>query len=113
MTRPTIAVSGRTLADIACLGEGVFAPLTGFMSKDDYEGVLREMRLASGALWSLPVCLPATDEEVKAAGRADEINLVHEGRVLATLHATDAYAYDKELEAKQAFGTTEDAHPGV
>src|SRR5438309_5762763 len=110
---PTIDISVRTLADVVCLAEGVFAPLDGFMRRDDYESVLRDMRTASGAIWSLPVCLPVTDDEVAALRGHATASLVHDRRHVADVSVGDVYDYDKESEAKHAFGTTEDAHPGV
>src|SRR2546428_8663863 len=44
---------------------GGFSPLDGFLRCVDYERVCREMRLASGVLWPIPVTLdvPERSEE--------------------------------------------------
>ena len=48
-------LTARQLCDLELLLNGTFAPLAGFMSAAQYEGVMRAMRLPSGALWPIPV----------------------------------------------------------
>jgi sulfate adenylyltransferase len=100
----TLELTSRELSDLDMLASGALSPLTGFMGHEDYESVLETMRLANGLPWSLPVCL-AVDE----APKGDRVALSDR----AVLDVEGVYAYDKEREAQQAFGTTEDKHPGV
>jgi sulfate adenylyltransferase len=105
----TIRLSPRELSDLDMLASGALSPLTGFMGRDDYERVVEEMRLASGLVWALPVCLaiaeaPTGDRVVLADGA---------GRALAVLDVEEVYPYDKEREAERCFLTSNDAHPGV
>jgi len=100
----TLELTSRELSDLDMLASGALSPLTGFMGREDYESVLENMRLANGLPWSLPVGL-AVDE----APKGDRVVL--SGR--AVLDVEEVYEYDKEREAQQAFGTTEDQHPGV
>ena len=100
----TLTLTSRELSDLDMLASGALSPLTGFMGRDDYESVLEHMRLANGLPWALPVCL-AVDE----APRGDRVALGDH----AVLEVEEVYEYDKEREAQQAFGTTDDAHPGV
>jgi sulfate adenylyltransferase len=79
------------------------------MGRDDYERMLAEMRLAKGLPWALPVCL-AVDRQP----RGDEVALTDgSGRPVAVLEVDEVYEYDKEREARSAFRTTDEAHPGV
>ena len=39
------------------LAVGAMSPLTGFMGEADYKRVVKDMRLADGTPWSLPICL--------------------------------------------------------
>merc|ERR1739845_231437 len=57
----TLELSERQACDVALLIFGGFSPLTGFMKKADYDGVVDNMRLASGVLFSLPVILDVKD----------------------------------------------------
>ena len=45
----------RQLCDLELILYGAFSPLEGFLRKDDYEHVLRDMRLKSGVIWSIPI----------------------------------------------------------
>jgi len=104
-----VTLTSRELSDLDMLASGALSPLEGFMGRDDYERVLGEMRLAKGIPWALPVCL-AVDHEPQG----DEVTLTDEaGKPFATLEVEEVYEYDKEREARSAFRTTDDAHPGV
>ena len=47
----------RQVCDLEMIMNGAFAPLNGFLGKNDYENVLSEMRLENGSLWPLPIML--------------------------------------------------------
>src|SRR5262247_1185183 len=62
---PTIRLSERAICDLELLATGAFHPLDRFMGAADHARVVAEMRLASGALFPIPVTLPiASDESV-------------------------------------------------
>ena len=104
-----IPLTSRELSDLDMLASGALSPLEGFMGRDDYDRVLEDMRLAKGLPWALPVCL-AVDHEPQG----DEVTLTDEaGTPYATLEVDEVFEYDKEREARNAFRTTDDAHPGV
>ena len=104
-----LTLTPRELADLDMLASGALSPLTGFMGREDYDGVVDDMRLANGLAWALPVCLA-----VDAAPSGDRVALADEsGRPLAVLEVEEVFDYDKEREAERCFRTTEDAHPGV
>jgi sulfate adenylyltransferase len=104
-----VPLTSRELSDLDMLASGALSPLEGFMGRDDYDRVLEEMRLAKGIPWALPVCL-AVDHEPQS----DEVTLTDEaGKPFAVLEMDEVYEYDKEREARNAFRTTDEAHPGV
>jgi len=104
-----VTLTSREVSDLDMLACGALSPLVGFMGRDDYERVVEEMRLASGLIWALPVCLA-----VPEAPRGDRVALVDEaGTALAVLDVEDVYEYDRTREAERCFRTTDDAHPGV
>ena len=105
----TVALTSRELSDLDMLASGALSPLTGFMGKADYEGVVESMRLANGLPWALPVCLAVAE-----APTGDRVALTDEsGRRLAVLEVEDVYDYDREREAERCFRTTDTEHPGV
>ena len=105
----TVRLTPRELADLDMLATGALSPLTGFMGRQDYEGVVEDMRLTNGLAWALPVCLAVAE-----APSGDRVALAdEEGRAIAVLDVEEVFEYDKEREAERCFRTTEDAHPGV
>ncbi len=111
---PQIRLSARQLCDLELIAVGAYSPLEGFLGEQDYRKVLHEMRLVNGLPWSLPVTL-AVEEETAIECRLDtEVALADEsGRSLAVLEVAEKYRYDKRAEARLAYGTEDEAHPGV
>ncbi|MFC2947366.1 sulfate adenylyltransferase [Virgibacillus sediminis] len=103
-----------SLSDLELIGIGGFSPLTGFMGEEDYNRVIEEMRLKDGTIWSVPITLPADKKEADRYEIGSTIALVDEDDVFyGVLELQEKYTYDKEKEARQVYGTTEEAHPGV
>ncbi len=105
----TITLDARASADLELLGNGGFAPLTGFMGSADYFRVLSEMRLANGRPWPLPITLRVADPK----GISGVVDLRGTDGAYGRLTVTEIYSASKEEEAAAAFGTTDPKHPGV
>jgi sulfate adenylyltransferase len=108
----SLTLDERGLCDLELLAVGGFSPLKGFLGKADYERVVGEMRLADGTLWPLPVTLPVTPGEGIAEGKPLALRDVY-GNLLAFLHLEEIYAYDKDNEARHAYGSLDTTHPSV
>ena len=79
-------LNARQIWDIELLMSGAFAPLNSFLSKEDYESVCSEMRLADGTVWPIPIVLDVTREFADRLKVDDQIVLRHpEGMILAVL----------------------------
>src|SRR5918999_6139070 len=95
-----VTLGPRTLSDLEMLSTGVFSPLPGFMVSEDYESVVETMHLKDGLAWSLPITLPASEEEADGIRVGEEISLTDEaGRVLPTMDLQGVFSIDKEHEA--------------
>ena len=104
----------RQLCDIELLLNGAFSPLDGFLNKDDYDSVVKKMRLESGVLWPIPVTLDVTEEFAADVKPGDKLALRDlEGVILATLEVGDLWTPDLDAEAKGVYGTTDEKHPAV
>ena len=57
---PSWDLTPRQMCDIELLLNGAFSPLGGFMCRREYEPVVRDMRLADGTLWPIPITLDIT-----------------------------------------------------
>jgi sulfate adenylyltransferase len=109
-----VRLTPREASDLEIIASGALSPLTGFLCERDYRPVVRQMRLDCGLLWALPVTLAVTEEQATAIALDQEIALeTPDGQVAAIMHVADKFRYDKEVEARECFGTTETAHPGV
>ncbi|MCY4673185.1 MAG: bifunctional sulfate adenylyltransferase/adenylylsulfate kinase [Bacteroidetes bacterium] len=111
---PSIVLSDRQLCDLELLLCGGFSPLKGFLNQEDYDGVLRDMRLSCGTLWPMPITLDITEEDVKRLKGHNQLALRDvTGLLLAILHIGDLWKPDKEIEARKVFGTVSTEHPAV
>jgi sulfate adenylyltransferase len=113
-TLPSVTLTPVQHADFLCIATGVFSPLTGFMSRADYESVVERMRLADGAIWSIPVTLAVDSAAASRLPTRGEVALVDpSGRLAGTMEIVERYSYDRAREATQVYRTDEMAHPGV
>lgn len=109
-----IPLSSTSVSDLEMIAVGAFSPLTGFMTREDYESVVEGMRLASGLVWSIPITLSVSRELAESLREGEEIALVEsENHILSTMVLKEKFTYDKEREAREVYRTTETAHPGV
>ena len=111
----TLAVDARIATECVNIAYGFFSPLQGFMGREDVEAVAREMRLASGYVWSVPIVLDVSREEIaaKGIGTGDTLLLTFAGRPLATIDVEQVFSWDRDEMARSIYGTTDDRHPGV
>jgi sulfate adenylyltransferase len=109
-----ITLSYREVSDLEMIAIGAFSPLEGFMCRDDYNNVIDNMKLCNGLPWTIPVSLSVSEDEASNYKKGNDITLNSEkGNLLGVLHLEEKYPYDKEKEALEVYGTTEEAHPGV
>jgi sulfate adenylyltransferase len=107
--KTTLHLNERQICDLELLSNGGFSPLTGFMTRKDYEPVLEEMRLAEGQLFGLPVTLDTSDESIEVG---DYIELTgFQGR--SVMLVEDKWIPDRVQEAKHVYGTDSLEHPAV
>ncbi|NOQ36037.1 MAG: bifunctional sulfate adenylyltransferase/adenylylsulfate kinase [Methylococcaceae bacterium] len=107
-------LSKRQLCDVELLLNGGFSPLTGFLSKGDYDSVLTSMRLQNGILWPMPITLDVCAEFAESINTGENIALRDpEGVLIANMEISDCWQVDKLYEAKAVFATTDESHSGV
>ncbi len=111
---PSWDLTQRQTCDLELLMNGGFNPLKGFLSQADYDGVCREMRLADGSLWPMPITLDVSEEFAARIEPGQDIALRdQEGVILAIMSVTDKWSPDKSREAELVFGADDIAHPAV
>ena len=109
-----LLIGSRQLADLEMLAIGAYSPLTGFMNRADYLGVVNDMHLRSGLPWSIPITLSTSQSQANALSIGSQVALVTEqGTPHAVMTVEDKFSYDKQLEARNVYRTEDAAHPGV
>ena len=109
---PSWSLTARQLADLELLLNGAFSPLPGFMKRDDHEAVCRDLRLADGTFWPLPVTLDVSEKVGQSLETGSDLALRDvEGTLLAVLHVEEAWAADHKAEAIAVCGTKDPGHP--
>jgi sulfate adenylyltransferase len=125
-----VAMSPREQGDLIMLGTGGFSPLTGFMTKADWEGVCNDYLLTDGTFWPVPVTLSASKEDADAIKIGDEVALYapESDLIMGTMKVTEKFEMteeNKRFECEKTFmgeGTptkeefwklAEEEHPGV
>lgn len=115
--RHNLCLNARQMCDLELLLSGAFSPLTGFMSKEDYESVLTNERMADGTLFPLPITLDCNEHTAQSliAETKDERRLVlkdEENNLLAIMQVESIWQADKRKEARHVFGP-DPTHPST
>jgi sulfate adenylyltransferase len=111
---PSWDLTQRQVCDLELLMNGGFFPLKGFQSEADYNGTVKDMRLADGTLWPMPITLDVNDAFADKIEPGQDIALRDaEGVILAILSVTDKWTPNKDVEAENVYGANDLAHPAV
>ncbi len=107
-------LTARQLCDLELILNGAFSPLEGFLGEADYNGVVDNMRLESGVLWPMPVTLDVSQEFADGLEAGDKVALRDaEYDLIAILTVSNIWTPDKAKEAREVFGSEDEAHPAV
>jgi sulfate adenylyltransferase len=110
----TVTLSAREQGDLEMIAIGAFSPLTGYLGRKDFASVCKDMRLADGTVWPIPVTLSPPDEVTAKVKEGQKLALKDdEGRLLGVMTVKEKYPHDKALEIPNVYRTEDDAHPGV
>jgi sulfate adenylyltransferase len=111
---PRVVLDERAESDLQMIAIGGFSPLTGFMGKADYDGVVADMHLTSGLPWSIPITLSVTDAVAAPLQAGNLVRLDNAlGEFIGVLELTEKFTYDKAKEVINVYRTDDEKHPGV
>ncbi|HRO13449.1 MAG TPA: bifunctional sulfate adenylyltransferase/adenylylsulfate kinase [Paracoccus sp. (in: a-proteobacteria)] len=113
---PSWDLTPRQICDLELLMNGGFYPLKGFLTEADYDSVVEDMHLTSGAFWPMPITLDVGEAFADSIEPGTDIALRdQEGVILAILSVTDKWVPNKKREAEKVFGAGADdvAHPSI
>ena len=113
---PAIVLTERQLCDLELIINGGFSPLEGFMNEKDYNGVVNDVRLADGNVFSIPIYLDVSQATIDSKNVKPGARLVlrdfRDDRNLAILTVDDIYKPDRAREAQEVFGGDPE-HPAI
>jgi sulfate adenylyltransferase len=109
---PSIQLSPRSLCDLELLATGAFSPLDRFMGEKDYSSVLKDMRLANGLVFPIPVTLPVKKTDQIAAGHEIVLRTA-KNELIGIMDIEEVYEPDLDAEALQVCGSNDVRHPLV
>lgn len=111
---PKIILDDKNISDLEMIASGAMSPLKGFMTRDNYLSVVKEMHLAGGEAWTIPITLSIHGEIAAKLTEGQRAGLYDQNEVpLAVLSVEEIFQYDKSLEAQEVFRTDDEKHPGV
>ena len=112
---PKIEILKETAVEVENIAHGVYSPLEGFMTSNDFTSVLENMRLENDLPWTIPIVLDVSHDELKKLGvrEGDFVALITNGSVEALMEVEEIYKFDKKEYAEKVFKTTDLDHPGV
>ena len=109
-----LEVDDRTLSDIYMIAIGGFSPLSGFMTKEEYQSVVETMHLRNGVVFSIPITLAVDEARFHTIRAGETLALMDaERRVHAFITVEDKFRRDVRNEAIKVYLTDDEAHPGV
>lgn len=114
---PKIVVKDVDRTSLYRIADGTLSPLTGPMTKTDYDTVLSAKCIARNGknwAWTIPISLPITSAEAKTCPEGSKAALVDaEGEVFGVIDISSLYEWDKSAFIKAVYGTDRVDHPGA
>tara|TARA_S200000501_G_scaffold139556_1_gene131921 strand:- start:2425 stop:3567 length:1143 start_codon:yes stop_codon:yes gene_type:complete len=112
--KPILSLTNRSISDLLLIANGAFSPITGFMNQEDYLSVIKNMRLSNNLVWSLPIVLPVSDDQLNRIKNHDEVLLSNkDGNIIGKIFISDIFKPNKSEEALSVYLTDDLNHPGV
>lgn len=110
----SVTLDQNLLFDFVNIARGVYSPLQGFMSRNDFLKVINDLSLESGVTWPLPVVLDIDTELADNISPGERIGIKDpSGNQVGIMDVDSVYRYNETETCQELFGTTDESHPGV
>lgn len=100
----------RELCDLECLRDGVFAPLSTYMTKEQYDMCLSSLKISETDVFPMPIVSMAASEV--PLGSLVNLKTIT-GTIVATLTVQECWQPDLDKEFVSVFGSNDDNHPYI
>ena len=109
-----IEVRSQIANEVIGITYGFFSPLRGFMGKADVDSVCKNMRLANGVVWSIPIVFDLSEKEIADYGvkPGASVLLTFKGNPMAIFEVAEIFDIDKKAMCQCVSGADEAKHPG-
>ena len=111
-----VALSDADLSSLYRIGDGGLSPLTGPMTRAEWDRVLDEEvieRDGQKYAWTIPIAFPVDESTAKGLKVGETVSLVNaRGEVVGSLDVKDVYPWDKPKYIKGVYQTDRTDHPG-
>ena len=112
----TVALSDADVSSLYRIGDGGLSPLTGPMTRAEWDQVLDEEVIVRGGkkyAWSIPIAFPVDEATAKSLTAGATVGLVNaKGETVGSLDIRDVYPWDKAKYLKGVYQTDRTDHPG-
>jgi len=68
-TLAKLPINASTASDVRNIAHGVFSPLDGFASSQDFEAIIQSNQLTLGVAWTIPIILDISDRDSVSGGQ--------------------------------------------
>jgi len=110
----SISISVDLANDVENIADGIFSPLEGFLSQQDFESVVSKGRLSNDIPWTIPIVLDVDESTASKIKDSGNVLLKNpDGLGVAVLNVEEVFTFDKEKTVKGIYGTDDNSHPGV
>lgn len=93
--------------------DGLFAPLTGFVTETDFNSIVKTGALSDGSAFSIPIVLDVSEADATQMQLGQEVSLDFNGQNLARLKIESLYRPNLPESARLLFRTDSREHPGA
>jgi sulfate adenylyltransferase len=111
-----VALSDADLSSLYRIGDGGLSPLTGPMTREEWDRVLDEeviVRNGKKYAWTIPIAFPVDESTAKSLKAGETVALVNsKGETVGSLDVRDVYPWDKKKYLKVVYQTERTDHPG-
>jgi len=110
---PKVSVSPEIRLDLENIAIGLYSPLKGPLTRNDYNSVLERGRLSNDVPWTIPIHLNISEKESAFFKEDDFITISSKGENFALIKVIEKFTWDKEKYCEQIYQTKDIGHPGV
>ncbi|MGB4767579.1 MAG: sulfate adenylyltransferase, partial [Rugosibacter sp.] len=91
-----VKMTSRETSDLIMMGIGAFTPLTGFMTKADWQGVCDKFAMADGTFFPIPITISTNKGQADSLKIGQEVALVDEetGELMGSMTVKEKYSID-------------------